>query len=47
MSAKPLAIVMLLAFTGLSGCGTLIVAGAGLVIADEVFEQTNGGDGLF
>jgi hypothetical protein len=31
----------------LSGCGPLIVGGAAAVVADEVAEQENGGDGLF
>jgi hypothetical protein len=32
---------------GLSACGPLLVGGAGVVVADQVAEDQNGGDGLF
>lgn len=31
----------------LSACAPVIVGGAGVVIADQVMEDRNGGDGLF
>jgi|GEM_PF-1341434 len=31
----------------LGGCAPLIVGGAGVVVADKVAEDQNGGDGLF
>ncbi len=31
----------------LSGCAPLLIGGAGAVVADEVIEQDQGGDGLF
>lgn len=31
----------------LSGCAPLIIGGGGAVIADQVAEDQNGGDGLF
>jgi hypothetical protein len=30
-----------------AGCAPLIIGGAGVVVADEVIEQDQGGDGLF
>jgi hypothetical protein len=30
-----------------SGCAPLLIGGAGAVVADEVIEQDQGGDGLF
>jgi hypothetical protein len=31
----------------LSGCAPLIIGGGGAIIADQVVEDQNGGDGLF
>jgi hypothetical protein len=31
----------------MAGCAPLIIGGAGAVVADEVIEQDQGGDGLF
>jgi hypothetical protein len=31
----------------LSACAPLLIGGAGAVVADEVIEQDQGGDGLF
>ena len=31
----------------MAGCAPLIIGGAGAVVADEVVEQDQGGDGLF
>ncbi|MGL4238287.1 hypothetical protein [Tabrizicola sp.] len=42
--------MMVLLLTGMlavSACGPLIVGGATAVVADEVIEQEQGGDGLF
>lgn len=45
---RTLAIVTLLtAATLLSACAPLLIGGAGAVVADEVIEQDQGGDGLF
>jgi hypothetical protein len=30
-----------------AGCAPLLIGGAGVVVADEVIEQDQGGDGLF
>jgi hypothetical protein len=30
-----------------AGCAPLVIGGATAVVADEVIEQENGGDGLF
>ncbi len=40
------ALAMLMAVTGLSGCAAALV-GAGVVVADEIVEDRQGGDGLF
>lgn len=37
----------LLALTTLTACAPLVVGGAGAIVADEVIEQEQGGDGLF
>jgi predicted small secreted protein len=39
-------LVTLLALTT-AGCAPLLIGGAGAVVADEVIEQDQGGDGLF
>ncbi len=39
-------LVTLLALTT-AGCAPLVVGGAAAVVADEVIEQDQGGDGLF
>lgn len=41
-----MALLALLALT-IAGCAPLIVGGAAAVVADEVIEQDQGGDGLF
>lgn len=47
MSPKLIALLALMAATHtVAGCTTLVVGGAGLIIADEVMEQ-DGDDGLF
>jgi hypothetical protein len=42
-------LVILVTFLALtvSGCGPLLIGGAGVVVADEIVEQEQGGDGLF
>ncbi len=49
MNMRKTAFGMLLAFAALavSACAPLVVGGAVAVVADEVIEQENGGDGLF
>ncbi len=42
-----LTLVALMAALLVSGCAPLLIGGAGAVVADEVIEQDNGGDGLF
>lgn len=37
----------LLTVIATSACAPLIIGGAGAVVADEVIEQNQGGDGLF
>jgi hypothetical protein len=39
-------LMTLLALTT-AGCAPLLIGGAGAVVADEVIEQDQGGDGLF
>ncbi|WP_309664111.1 hypothetical protein [Tabrizicola sp.] len=41
------AVAVLLAVTTLTACAPLLIGGAGAVVADEVIEQDQGGDGLF
>ncbi|NJS40322.1 MAG: hypothetical protein HC783_16460 [Rhodobacteraceae bacterium] len=41
------AIGFLLALCATSACAPLVVGGAAAVVADEVIEQDQGGDGLF
>ncbi|MEM9716791.1 MAG: hypothetical protein AAF826_09770 [Pseudomonadota bacterium] len=43
---KSIWIAALLAATILSGCAAAIGVG-GMIIADEILEEDNGGDGLF
>lgn len=40
------ALVTVLGLT-FAGCAPLLIGGAGAVVADEVIEQDQGGDGLF
>ncbi|MCV2866510.1 hypothetical protein [Defluviimonas sp. WL0075] len=40
-------ILALCALAALSGCGAVIVGAGGAVIADQVVEDQQGGDGLF
>ncbi|MEZ5754057.1 MAG: hypothetical protein R3D90_04535 [Paracoccaceae bacterium] len=37
----------LLALLTLPACAPLVIGGAGAIVADEVVEQQQGGDGLF
>ena len=39
--------ILALAALAISACAPLVVGGAVAVVADEVIEQENGGDGLF
>ena len=39
--------ILALAALAMSACAPLVVGGAVAVVADEVIEQENGGDGLF
>jgi len=47
MRKSGLTLVVLMAALLASGCAPLIIGGAGAVVADEVVEQDQGGDGLF
>jgi hypothetical protein len=47
MRKSGLAVVVLMAALMVSGCAPLLIGGAGAVVADEVIEQDQGGDGLF
>lgn len=48
MNRKILIVLALVAGnTLLTGCGPLIIGAAAVVVADEVAERKNGGDGLF
>jgi hypothetical protein len=47
MRKTVIGMVALLALVATSACAPLIIGGAGAVVADEVIEQENGGDGLF
>jgi hypothetical protein len=42
-----LLLLAMLTFSTLSSCGPLLVGGGAAVIADQVAEDENGGDGLF
>lgn len=47
MSKHGTGLGLLLALLALAGCAPLVVGGAVAVVADEVIEQEQGGDGLF
>jgi hypothetical protein len=47
MRKRPILIALLVATLGLPACTPLLVGGAAAVVADEVIEQDQGGDGLF
>jgi hypothetical protein len=47
MRKSGMALVVLMAALMVSGCAPLLIGGAGAVVADEVIEQDQGGDGLF
>jgi hypothetical protein len=47
MQKTPILIGLLLATLALPACTPLLVGGAAAVVADEVIEQDQGGDGLF
>ena len=48
MRYRSLGLVALLLATGLlSACAPLLIGGGGAIVADEVAEDQNGGDGLF
>ena len=44
---RPTLLAALLALTTLPACAPLVIGGAGAIVADEVIEQEQGGDGLF
>ena len=48
MTYRTLGLVALLLATGLlSACAPLLIGGGGAIVADQVAEDQNGGDGLF
>jgi hypothetical protein len=47
MRKTPILVAMLVATLSLPACTPLLVGGAVAVVADEVVEQQQGGDGLF
>jgi hypothetical protein len=47
MRGKTLPLILLAASLALTACAPLIAGGAVAVVADEVIEQEQGGDGLF
>jgi hypothetical protein len=47
MKKTPMLIALLLGTLALPACTPLLVGGAAAVVADEVIEQDQGGDGLF
>ena len=48
MPRKPLILLGFLATLGaLSGCAPVVVGAGGALIADQIAEDRNGGDGLF
>lgn len=47
MSKTGLMLLAALLVLTTAGCAPLIIGGAGAVVADEVVEQDQGGDGLF
>ncbi|MCV2868365.1 hypothetical protein OEW28_06955 [Defluviimonas sp. WL0002] len=40
-------ILMMVMLSALSGCGAVVVGAGGAVLADQVVEDQEGGDGLF
>ncbi len=47
MQQTGLVVLVTLLALAVSGCAPLLIGGAGAVVADEVIEQDQGGDGLF
>ena len=47
MRKTGLVVLMTLLALATAGCAPLLIGGAGAVVADEVIEQDQGGDGLF
>ena len=47
MRKTGLAMLMAMLALATAGCAPLLIGGAGAVVADEVIEQDQGGDGLF
>jgi hypothetical protein len=47
MRKTGLLLVLLGTVLSATGCAPLLIGGAGVVVADEVIEQDQGGDGLF
>ena len=47
MTKLVLVVLAMAMLTALSGCATLAIGAAGVVIADEVAEEKRGDDGLF
>jgi hypothetical protein len=47
MRKTPILIALFIATLALPACTPLLVGGAAAVVADEVIEQDQGGDGLF
>ena len=47
MQKTGLVVLMTLLALATAGCAPLLIGGAGAVVADEVIEQDQGGDGLF
>ena len=42
-----LAVFLVVAMPWLAGCAPVVIGAAGAVVADEILEQEQGGDGLF
>ena len=47
MRKTGMTVLLLMAVLSAAGCAPLLIGGAGAVVADEVIEQDQGGDGLF
>ena len=47
MQKMILAVLALVTAAVISGCAPLLIGGGAAVVADEVIEQDQGGDGLF
>lgn len=47
MQKTGLMLLAALLMLSMAGCAPLLIGGAGAVVADEVVEQDQGGDGLF